>query len=247
MLREHSSGSGNFLSIKHHGICLESKEPKEGYEQIEVTNPRTDEVITKWIKKYAAVSGIVHDLEWYDRDQFKGLKIYIKDGGERYILDLPVKTRHFDSFTKLAENIDYSKPVEFSAWHDRKTDKTAFGVKQDGNFVQWKYTKDNMGDCPPAKQSKTTGEWSFNDQREWLLDRVLNVVAPHVKALHGFDEPMPEYTDDDLVSDAQEKVVEKVVAKKSKAKAAPADPLGDFSERDLQPAEPDDTDSELPF
>lgn len=32
-----------------------------------------------------------------------------------------------------------------------------------------------------------------------------------------------------------------------KAMAATADPLGDFSERDLQPAEPDDTDSEIPF
>lgn len=199
-LKEKTENNTAFLLIKHHSLVLESKEPKEGYEPVEVTNPRTNEQIIKFIKRYAAVDGMIRKIEWYDTNdkyqtRFMGIKIHIRDNGDHFQLDLPFNTRAYDSFTKLAENIDYSKPVEFSVWHDRKTDSTAFAVKQDGVPVKWKYTRENMGDCPGAKQSKL-GKWNFDDQREWLLDNLLNVVIPHVDSLNAFDEPEPEYTGD---------------------------------------------------
>ena len=80
---------------------------------------------------------------------------------------------------KLAENIDFSQPVEFSAWQDTKTDKTAFNVKQGGKSVPQKYTQDDPGDCPPPVQSKL-GKWNFDAQEEFLFDRMENVVIPMV-------------------------------------------------------------------
>lgn len=197
-LHETTESTGQFLVIKHGGICLESKEPKEGYDQITVHNPKTGQDQPKWIKRFKAVDGKVKRIEWYNRETdfgtFMGVKIHLRDKGEYYQLDLPFNTRAFDSFSKLVENIDFTQPVEFSAWFD-KEGHTAFCVRQDGGTVKWKYTKDNMGDCPEPKKSKL-GKWNFDEQREWLVDRIVNVVIPHVDELNKFDEPEPEYTDE---------------------------------------------------
>lgn len=200
-LKEKTENNTAFLLVKHHSLILESKEPKEGYDPIEVTNPRTNEQVIKYIKRYAAVDGMVRKIEWYDTEQkfetrYMGIKIHIRDNGDYFQLELPFNSRSFDSFVKLAENIDFTKPVEFSVWHDRKQDSTAFAVKQDGIPVKWKYTKDNMGECPPAVQNKL-GKWNFDDQKIWLVDNLTNVVIPHVDALNAFDEPQPEYAGED--------------------------------------------------
>lgn len=196
MLHEQRNTNGLFLSVKRGALCLESKEPKEGFELVE---GEVDGVqYAKYVKKFAGLDGRITKVEWYEREgdfgTMRGLKLHIKDGGEHYFLDLPFEKRPYDYFTKVAENIDYTKPVEIVAWQDKKDHRvTAFAIKQDGKFVQWKYTRDDMGECPEAKQLRT-GKWSFDEQREWLLERIINVVIPHVDALNEFDEPMPDYT-----------------------------------------------------
>jgi hypothetical protein len=202
VLHEQRQNDGLFLSVKHGGLCLESKEPKEGYELVE--GEVNGDPYSKYIKKFAGLDGVITKVEWYERTgdygTFRGLKLTVKDRGEHYLLDLPFEKRPYDYFTKVAENIDYSKPVEIAAWPDRKGGSvgkipTAFAIKQDGKFVQWKYTREDMGECPPAKQLRT-GKWSFDDQREWLLERILTVVVPHVEAIHAFDEPEAEYDEE---------------------------------------------------
>ena len=55
-----------------------------------------------------------------------------------YLLDerlsISLNSQIASRFMKTAENIDWSKPVEFRAWHDKQTDppKTAFFIGQDG-------------------------------------------------------------------------------------------------------------------
>ncbi len=202
MLLEQTQRSGNFLSVKRGAICLESKEPKEGYELEEGEVNGTP--YSKYIKKFAGVQGTIVKVEWYSREnngnRYQGLHITLKDGGERCILDLPFEKRPYDYFTKSAENIDYSKPVTFEAWPDIKAAKpgqqipTAFICKQDGQYVQWKYTRDDMGACPPAVQ-RASGKWNFDDQRDWLLARIQQHVIPHVEAMHAFNEVEPDYSE----------------------------------------------------
>jgi len=208
-LKEKTDNNTAYLLVKHHSLVLESKEPREGYEPIEVTNPRTNEQIIKYIKRYAAVDGMIRKIEWYDTKdsyvaRFMGIKIHIRDGGDYFQLDLPFNSRPYDSFTKLAENIDYTKPVEFSVWHDRKTDSTAFAVRQDSGTIKWKYTRDDMGECPQPTQD-TFGKWDFSKQREWLYERLMTVIIPQVEALNAFDEPEPEYTGNDAEIEAMER------------------------------------------
>lgn len=203
-LHEQRQNDGLFLSVKHGALCLESKEAKEGYEHIE--GEVNGDPYSKYIKKYAALDGHITKVEWYERSTerttFRGLRLSVKDKGEHFLLDLPFEKRPYDYFTKVAENIDYAKPVEFVAWPDRRAKPTlsgmiptAFAIKQDGQFVQWKYTKENMGDCPDAKQTRT-GKWNFDDQRDWLLERILTVVVPQVEASAAFAEPQDDYAEE---------------------------------------------------
>jgi hypothetical protein len=99
-LHEKNNTQSNFLAVKHGALCLESNEPRDGYDQVTVHNPTTDSDVIKYVKRYAALDGMVTKLEWYDRDsngvRYVGLKIHIKDNGEYFQLDLPANKRHYD-------------------------------------------------------------------------------------------------------------------------------------------------------
>lgn len=230
-LMESSESNAIWLAVKHHSIVQESKTEKEGFKLIKVTNPRTGEEITKYIKRYKGLEALITKLEWRDTgDQYEqrymGWKLHLDADGTPCVLDLPYingsPSRVTTRFMKCAENINYSEPVEFRAWHDAKTDSTAFFIGQghdaDGKTksVPQKYTRDDPGDCPPPIQ-KRNGKWNFDDQSDWLHDRMLNVVVPMVEAANvareegpaettdddneppPFDRSEPEFIDDDLV------------------------------------------------
>lgn len=183
-LQEQTDTGTIYLKIKHSSICEESKADQPGFEPVEVTNPRTGENITKYIKRYKGVEALVCKVEWYERDfegtPFMGFNLYLDANGVPCVLDLPLKSRVTSRFMKLAENIDFMQPVEFSAWHDRKSDSTAFNVRQNGESVPQKYTMEHPGDCPPPVQSKVTKKWNFDAQTEYLLDVMNKIVIPAV-------------------------------------------------------------------
>ena len=175
------------LHIKHHSICLESKEPKEGYEQIEVLNPRTNEMGTKYVKRYRSVDGYVDKAEWYKRTDDKygvtyaGYKIHLSDNGSQYVLDIPFGTNAYTYFVKAAGNVNWTQKVEFAAWAT-KEGKTGFAMMQGGQSIKQQYTAANPGDCPaPLKKSTPTGDkWDFTDQEIWLDEQMKKVVIPAI-------------------------------------------------------------------
>lgn len=174
-------GQFTYLVVKHHSLCEESKVEKEGFVEVEVFNPKTKEKQIKYIDKWGTITGFINAIEYYDTGDtyettFRGFKINIDD---EVIVDLPQKTPAYDTFCKVAENIDFSKEVSLSAYHNKKKDRTGFIVKQDGNSVEWKYTIDNPGDCPPWEKDED-GEWDSRKQRAFLKQRMLDVVIPMV-------------------------------------------------------------------
>src|SRR5258708_4955007 len=127
-----------YLMVKYHCICAVSKKPREGFEAIKDVDVSTGEEITKYIKRYD-IEGIVQKIEWRDTKQqyqnrFMSWRIQIDANGVPVVLEIPWKSAPSDRFMKLAENIDFTKPVEFRAWKDTKgkTDKTGFAVFQEG-------------------------------------------------------------------------------------------------------------------
>lgn len=185
-LQEKTDG-GIFLHIKHGTICEESKTPKEKFHAIEVTNPRSGVSSTKYIKPYKLVEAMIKRIDWYEREYdgtpFMGWKLVLDADGVPCTLDLPLQSQTATRFMKLAENIDFTKPVEFSAWKTAE-DKTALSVKQEGQNVPQKYTKDNPGDCPPPVQGFGK-KWNYDAQTQFLHERMTKVVIPKLNALRG--------------------------------------------------------------
>lgn len=191
--QERTENSGRFFVIKHNTICEESSKEKPGFHPVEVMNPQTKEVLIRFIKPYAVLEAMVTKIEWRDTEdryeqRYMSWKIHLDANGERGVLEIPFNSRISSRFMKLAENIDFSRPVEFRAWRDQKTDSTAFFVGQRENeddeksvSVPQKYTKDNPGECPPPVQ-RLGGKWNFDDQVEFLHGQMMNVVIPRVAA-----------------------------------------------------------------
>jgi hypothetical protein len=182
------TNDGIFLNVKHGGIVQESKNPREGFSPIEVVNVRSGATVVKYIKRYKKVIAHIKKIEWYDREyedtRFMGWKLLLDDDdGTVCVLDLPFESRVGTRFMKLAENIDYSQPVEFSAWKG-PDDKTAFSVKQNGENVPQKYTRDSPGDCPPPVQGFNK-KWNFDAQKEFLHARMIHAVIPKVQELNS--------------------------------------------------------------
>jgi hypothetical protein len=179
--------------IKHNALVLEAKEPTEGYEEKEVPIPNTDDghgnpkTMTKWIKKFRSLDGQVTELEWYDREidgrNLLGVKVHMEDGGDKFLLDIAQNSRSFTTFCKIAENIDFTQPVEFYV----QKDKNDIGASQGGVGIKHRYTKDNPGPCPPAKYNNRTKKWDFSAQETWLLDNLLDNILPAVNAQLGVE------------------------------------------------------------
>lgn len=191
--QERSENTGKFFLIKHNTICEESSKEKSGFRPVEVMNPQTKEVSIKFIKPYGALEAMVTRIEWRDTEdkyeqRYMSWKIHLDTGSEKGVLELPFQSRVSSRFMKLAENIDFSRPVEFRAWRDQKTESTAFFVGQRENeedeksiSVPQMYTKDDPGECPPPVQ-RLGGKWNFDDQMEFLHERMIHVVIPRVEA-----------------------------------------------------------------
>lgn len=198
---------GNILTVKRGALCLESKTEIEGWVHIE------DDVdgrpYEKWIQKFGSVDGMITEMYWYDEQpadiRYQGIKVRIEDGDESYLLDLPYDKKAYNAFVRFAENIDFTKPVEFMAWPDREDPRaTGFCAKQDGQVVRQKYTKafveSGETDCPPAKVNKVTNKYNFADQNEWLLNNLLENVIPKLgtrmtgggEATSAHEEPKPK-------------------------------------------------------
>jgi len=173
-----------FLKISHGQICQTSKTERDGYKRIDGTL-RDGTEYTKWIKPYKAVSGYVTKMEWYDREyngrKFRGWNIHIDADGTPCSLDIAFDSRINSRWMKVAENVDFRKPVRFSAWTDRKTDTTAFNVQQDGVSVPQKYTRENPHDLPEPIQ-RASGKWDYGAQEDFLCQRMLDVVIPTIDA-----------------------------------------------------------------
>lgn len=196
-LEEYGEGNKVFLKIKHGGIVQESKTEREGYKKVE--GEFDGKPYKKWIRLYKAVAGYINKVEKYDREsngrKFRGWNIFIDADGTDCVLDIPFDSRVNSRWMKIAESIDYSKPVRFSAWHDAKTDSMAFNAQQDGVSVPQKYTRENPGNMPEPTQ-RASGKWDYGAQEDFLTDRIIKFVIPAVElAAANRGESKPDHTD----------------------------------------------------
>lgn len=217
-LREQTGGDNvKYLVVKHNSLCEESKSPLPGFEPVDVRNPQTNEITTKWIKRYE-VEAMITNIEFrrYEHEAsgrlYLSWRVSLDAAGVPCILDLPLDSSAATRFMKVAENIDFSQPVELRAWKDKsKPNKIAFfigqGVTGEGKSiaVPQKYTRKEPNGCPEPVKDDFTNEWDFKEQVKFLYRQMVNVVIPRLQALRASTEsattqappPHEDYDDDE--------------------------------------------------
>lgn len=183
----HQEQATKYLAVKYNTICETSKQAREGFKEIKIVDKTTGDEITKYIRAYDFVEGMITGIEWRDtgrqyKTRFMSWKLSMDAAGIPVVLEIPLKSAAGDRFMKLAEQIDFAKPVEFRAWLDTSgdKDKTAFHVLQDGQTVLQKYKKGQMGDCPEAVEE--IDGWNKSAQLKFLHGQIMNVVVPKLQA-----------------------------------------------------------------
>lgn len=184
-----------YLAVKYQSLIQPLPDFVDGCKSIEVTNPTTKQTKTKYYRAFAGVEGRITKLSWYENQVpatnkvLRGYKLYLNvddsdspTGFTTAVLDLPFKSVAYNTFTKVAENINPEDPLSISVWVN-KDQKPVVTFKQGGKSVKYKYTKENMGDCPNGVYSNTLGTWDFSAQLEYLKNVVDTVVLPKFNAI----------------------------------------------------------------
>lgn len=232
-----------YLVIKHGCLCQESKIMREGYDPIELIDRDTHEPYFRYIKPWGGVEAMIVDIKFrsevYGGIPYNSWKIIMRanPGDPDIVLDLPLNSNVGDRFMKTAEQIDYTRPVEFRVWQEKETKKTAFFIGQrehetddKAQTVPQLYTKDNLGDCPPARQ-KFDKTWDFEAQKEFLYQRMMEVVIPRVHAANGTKPEAAIEPGADPFSKSAE-----VEPSRSEPASAPAPGVDPFAPRQAAPA-----------
>lgn len=202
-----------YLQVKHYSLWQEIKKPVDGCESIEVTNPKTKEVITKYGYKFRSLTGRAVKLIKYDTEQkyptrYFGFKLHMQDGDDLFVLDMPYQSQILRRFLRVARNVDWSLPLSITIFKGKgnggKNDETT-GVwfQQQGETVKPYYSRETPHGMPDAIQDPDTHEWDFKAQHRWLVERLKEetvsdieraaaVTAPPMEPDHGDAEEPPQ-------------------------------------------------------
>ena len=149
-------------------LQLSSKEKRDGYEE-RVVETSKGEKITKYVKEFDAVSGHISDVVTEDTEYGKRWVVTIRDNSETYIIKFPYSSGYADTFLQQIENVDLSKPVYINPSYkeverDGKMRKqTGMWIKQNGEAIKFKYTKENPQGRPEKTETKFKGQVVWDD------------------------------------------------------------------------------------
>jgi hypothetical protein len=178
-----------YLTIKHHKLWREVKKHVEGCKSIEVTNPSTKQVMTKYGYHYNDVEGHILALDSYKREyqgkRFAGFKLKMFDGTDTFYVDLPWKSIFLRKFMKVMHNINFRFPLKIAAWQSKERtsrgkEETAIWFTQGAVTVPYYFTKEHPNGLPEAKKDDITDEWDFREQEAWLVNRIKEDILPRI-------------------------------------------------------------------
>lgn len=124
----------------------------------------------------------------------KTVHIKLADSDSSFILQLPWNSGLRDQFAKRVPNIDVEKPIEFSCFPDKATEKPVLLLKQGNENVPFKFTREHPNGLPEWKKIKKMGEetWDRDDYDEFLY----NVVEEFFEQFEGDEPPVGQENND---------------------------------------------------
>lgn len=179
-----------YLEAKHYCLWRGFKKQVKDCEAIEVTNPKTGAVITKYGFRYDSVSGHVVKILKYDTERkystrYFGFKMHIVEGGETYVLDMPYNSQILRRFLRVARNIDWALPLSITVFKGKKEN----GLEELGVWFQQKaatvkpyYTREQPHGMPEATHDPVEDAWDFKAQHRWLVARLIEETIPDIDA-----------------------------------------------------------------
>lgn len=189
-LTKRSNAGAVYLQVKHFCLWQELKKPTAGSETIEVTNPKTKAVIAKHGNKFDNVEGHASDLVAYDTGKkydtrYFGFKLYLRDGIDFYVLDMPYNSQILRRFLRVAPNIDWALPLSITVFkgHKPNSDKEETGVwfRQEGTTIKPYFTRETPHGMPEATFDDDLQQWDFKAQHRWLVDRLKEHTVSEIK------------------------------------------------------------------
>lgn len=115
------------------------------------------------------------------------------DEADTWVLELWLNSAYAKYFFNVMENINVSEPLTIitNEYEKEGKKKQALFVKQFNGTLKWKYTKDNMQDCPRLEQITQpdgTTRWDDTNVIVFFLDKISRVIMP---ALQKKKNPYP--------------------------------------------------------
>lgn len=172
-----------YLEVKHYSLWRPLKKQENGCDAVEVTNPRTHEVITKYGYRFDTVNGRAVKLVKYDTGtkygtRYFGFKLHLSEGGETYVLDMPYQSQILRRFLRVARNVDWSAPLSITIFKGKGKDnkagaeETGVWFQQRGETVKPYYSREQPHGMPIATFDDQEQKWDFKPQHRWLVERL---------------------------------------------------------------------------
>jgi hypothetical protein len=188
-LTKRSASRAVYLEVKHYSLWQALKKPVEGCEEIEVTNPKTKAVLTKYGFMFNTVTGHATKLLKYDTEKkyatrYFGFKLHLVEGADTYVLDMPYNSQMLRRFLKIAPNVLWSAPLSITIFKGKKKDGGEdLGVwfQQHGETVRPYFTREHPNGMPEAAYDKDLQQWDFRTQHRWLVAILQEHTIPEIE------------------------------------------------------------------
>jgi hypothetical protein len=192
-LEKRSAMNTVYLQAKHYCLWQELKKPVEGCDTVEVTNPKTGQVLTKHGFAFHTVTGRVMKIVKYDTEhkyatRFFGFKLHMEDAGQSYVFDMPYNGPALRKFLMVAANVNWDLPLSLTVFKGKKKGEASGGAdpmviwfRQNGETVKAYFTKTDQHGMPEATQDPHSKEWDFRAQRRWLVDYMVENIVPAIE------------------------------------------------------------------
>jgi hypothetical protein len=166
---------GTFIKILEGCLVYKSDNPKEGYEEYNTTNPKTDAPVKYYIQKLkGGVSGKITRLERVELEgsDIFGYNLHMEDEDGAFSIFFRDDKTPTERLLKSFENIDLDEEVRIKVFKDEKG-YPAIMITQNGKNVPQKWDKDNL---PQPKKVK--GKWSYAEAKEFLYNNAMENIIP---------------------------------------------------------------------
>lgn len=118
-------------------------------------------------KFYRSISGIITGITKKVHDEYgKSWVIDLVDGEDKYSLQIPYSSRQADGLLRRLPNVKIEKNVQISCGN--YDERAYLTLKQDGDKVEYFWTRENPGKLPEMVQVELKGELVWDDTKKMV-------------------------------------------------------------------------------